>query len=142
MWDNLRIRERERGLGILFVSILAAVFGFSLLALGFPDAAKAAGFAFLGIFWAFAVRRLRGLRRSKPQVTPVGPLSPDEKRKARSKLQPSGRQLVTAAQRYFYASGAAYAEVITQGRNQAALDLYLRCGFHVVNTQHWYHLHV
>ena len=94
MWDNLRIRERERGLGILFVSILAAVFGFSLLALGFPDAAKAAGFACLGIFWAFAVRRLRGLRQSKSQVTPVGPLSPDEKRKARSKLLPSGRRIL------------------------------------------------
>jgi dTDP-4-amino-4,6-dideoxy-D-galactose acyltransferase len=53
-----------------------------------------------------------------------------------------GRQLITAAQRYFYASGAAYAEVITQRRNQAALDLYLHCGFQVVNTHHWYHLHV
>jgi dTDP-4-amino-4,6-dideoxy-D-galactose acyltransferase len=53
-----------------------------------------------------------------------------------------GKQLVTAAQRYFLTSGAGYAEVVTQGRNQAACDLYLRCGFRVVNTQHWYHLHV
>ena len=53
-----------------------------------------------------------------------------------------GTQLVQAAQRYFYSSGAAYAEVVTQGRNQAARELYLRCGFRVVNAQHWYHLHV
>lgn len=53
-----------------------------------------------------------------------------------------GTQLVTAAQRHFYASGAPYAEVVTQGRNQAARELYLRRGFKVVNSQHWYHLHV
>ncbi len=53
-----------------------------------------------------------------------------------------GKQLVTAAQRYLYASGAAYAEVVTQGRNQAALKLYSGCGFQVVNTKYWYHLHV
>jgi dTDP-4-amino-4,6-dideoxy-D-galactose acyltransferase len=53
-----------------------------------------------------------------------------------------GKQLVTAAQRYLYASGAAYAEVVTQGRNQAALKLYSGRGFQVVNTKYWYHLHV
>jgi ribosomal protein S18 acetylase RimI-like enzyme len=53
-----------------------------------------------------------------------------------------GTQLVTAAQRYFYDSGAVCADVVTQGRNQAARALYLRCGFRLVNSQHWYHLHV
>jgi dTDP-4-amino-4,6-dideoxy-D-galactose acyltransferase len=53
-----------------------------------------------------------------------------------------GKQLVTAAQRYLYASGAGCAEVVTQGRNQAAHDLYSGCGFQVAKTEHWYHLHV
>jgi dTDP-4-amino-4,6-dideoxy-D-galactose acyltransferase len=53
-----------------------------------------------------------------------------------------GMQLVTAAQRYFNNSDAGYVEVVTQGRNRAARDLYLRCGFRVVKAQHWYHLHV
>jgi len=53
-----------------------------------------------------------------------------------------GKQLVNAAQRHLYASGAAYAEVVTQGRNQAARKLYSGRGFQVVNTKYWYHLHV
>lgn len=53
-----------------------------------------------------------------------------------------GTQLVTAAQRHFLAAGAPFVEVVTQGRNQAARELYLRCGFRVVNSQYWYHLHV
>jgi dTDP-4-amino-4,6-dideoxy-D-galactose acyltransferase len=53
-----------------------------------------------------------------------------------------GAQLLTAAQRYFHASGAACVEVVTQGRNRTASELYLRLGFRVVKTQHWYHLHV
>jgi len=53
-----------------------------------------------------------------------------------------GIQLVTAAQRYFSNSDAGYVEVVTQGRNRAARDLYLRCGFRVFKAQHWYHLHV
>jgi dTDP-4-amino-4,6-dideoxy-D-galactose acyltransferase len=53
-----------------------------------------------------------------------------------------GRQLVTAAQRYFWTRGAAAIEVVTQGRNQAAKRLYERCGFEKKSTQGWYHLHV
>jgi hypothetical protein len=90
MWEKLRIRERV--LGMLFVSILAAVFGYSLLALGFPNAARAAGISFLGIFWLFTVRRLVRLRQNKYGAAPVGPLSPDEKLKARSKLLKGGRR--------------------------------------------------
>jgi hypothetical protein len=92
MWEKLRIRERERVLGMLFVSILAALVGGSLLALGFPEAARAAGILVLGIGWLLAVRRLIGLRQNQYGAAPVGPLSPDEKQKARSKLLKSGRQ--------------------------------------------------
>jgi hypothetical protein len=91
MWDKLRIRERERMLAMLFVSILAGVFGCSLLTLGFPNAAQAAGVSFLGVCWLFTVRRLVGLRQHKYGAAPVGPLSPDEKLKARSKLLKDGR---------------------------------------------------
>ena len=71
---------------MLFLSILAGVFGFGLLALGFPNAAQAVGVSLLGIFWLFAVRRLVRLWRNKHEPAPVGPLSLDEKLKARSKL--------------------------------------------------------
>ena len=73
-------------MAMLFVGILAAVIGFSLLALGFPNAAEAVGVTFLGIFWLVTVRRLVWLRRNQLGRAPVGPLSPDEKLKARSKL--------------------------------------------------------
>jgi hypothetical protein len=86
MWDKLRIRERERTLGMLFMGILAAAFGYGLLALGFPEAARAGCISVLGIFWLFTVRRLVRLRQNKYGAAPVGPLSPDEKLKARSKL--------------------------------------------------------
>lgn len=53
-----------------------------------------------------------------------------------------GRQLVRAAQRYFWTKGVARVEVVTQGRNHAARRLYERCGFREKSTQRWYHLHV
>ena len=73
-------------LGMLFVSILLTVFGYSLLALGFPNAAQVVAASLLGAFWVFAVWRLIRLRQHKRGPAPVGPLSPDEKLKARSKL--------------------------------------------------------
>jgi uncharacterized membrane protein len=79
-------------LGMLFVSILPAVFGYGLLALNFPSAAGVVAVSFLGIFWLFAVWRLVRLRQSKQGPAPVGPLSPDEKQKARSKLLNGGRR--------------------------------------------------
>jgi hypothetical protein len=91
MWDKLRIRERERRLGILFVSVLAAVFGGGLVFLGFPPAGQAAVTAVLGLFWLRAVRRKLALRASQWGPAPVGPLSPDERAKARSKLVASRR---------------------------------------------------
>ena len=73
-------------LAMLFVSILAAVFGYGLVALNFPNAAPAVGGSFLGFFWLLATRRLIKLRQQRCGPAPVGPLSPDEKLKARSKL--------------------------------------------------------
>lgn len=92
MWEKLRIRERERLLGMLFVGVAAASFGYGLLAEGFPDAARVVGISFLGMFCLYTVRRLVGLWRNKYGSAPIGPLSPDEKLKARSKLVQARRQ--------------------------------------------------
>ena len=95
MWDKLSIRERERRLGVLFVSVLPAVFGGGLLATDFPLAGQAAAVSVLGIFWLVMVRRMVALRHSRCGPAPVGPLSPDERAKARSKLlRPPGAGLV------------------------------------------------
>ena len=86
MWDKLSIRERERRLGVLFVSVLPAVFGGGLLATNFPLAGQAAAASVLGIVWLVTVRRMVALRQGKWGPAPVGPLSSDERAKARSKL--------------------------------------------------------
>jgi hypothetical protein len=86
MWDKLRIREQDRRLGMLFLSVLAGVVGYSLLAFGSPNAAGVVGVLLLGICWTLTVRRLVRLRRNRRGAAPVGPLSPDERLKARSKL--------------------------------------------------------
>ena len=86
MWEKLRLRERDRMWGVLFVGMLAAVLGYGLLALGFPYAAQAVGISLAGYLWLLGVRRLLILRQSKYGPATIGPLSPDEKLKARSKL--------------------------------------------------------
>jgi len=96
MWEKLRIRERERRSGVLFVSVLAAVCGASLLALGFPLAGPAASGTVLGIFWLVTLRRWVALREAGWGPAPVGPLSPDERAKARSKLLGARSQGVLA----------------------------------------------
>ena len=50
-----------------------------------------------------------------------------------------GRGLVTAALDWFRARGVEHAEVVTQGRNDAALRLYERCGFRTARIEHWFH---
>jgi hypothetical protein len=92
MWDKLRIRDRDRTLAVLFLGMLAVVLGFSLLTLGFPNAAEVVGAIFVAICWLFTVRCLVRLRRNRPGAAPVGPLSPDEKLKARSKLLKASRR--------------------------------------------------
>jgi membrane protein implicated in regulation of membrane protease activity len=71
---------------MLFVGVQAAVVGGSLLALGFPLTGRVAAVLVLGIFWVIAVRRMIARRQSKYGRAAVGPLSPDERAKARSKL--------------------------------------------------------
>jgi hypothetical protein len=86
MWEKLKIRERERRLGMVFVAVLAAVCGGSLLALGFPLAGPVVGGIVLVGSWLAAARRIVALREGNYGPAPVGPLSPDEKAKARAKL--------------------------------------------------------
>ena len=86
MWEKLKIRDRDRLLGFLFVSTLLAVLAFSLLALGFPRAALATGVGFLGTLGVIAARCFRIWLLCKSGRVPVGPLSDDERLKARSKL--------------------------------------------------------
>ncbi len=50
-----------------------------------------------------------------------------------------GRGLVTAALDWFSTRGVEHAEVVTQGRNDAALRLYERCGFRTARIEHWFH---
>ena len=73
-------------MALLFVSVLAVVLGGSLLVMGFPIAGQTAAITILGIFWLKAMRRMLALREGKWGPAPVGPLSPDERAKARSKL--------------------------------------------------------
>ncbi|MDQ2655378.1 MAG: GNAT family N-acetyltransferase [Chloroflexota bacterium] len=49
------------------------------------------------------------------------------------------RSLVEQALEWFVQEGAAHVTVVTQGRNDAALTLYRRCGFTVETRMHWYH---
>jgi hypothetical protein len=86
MWDKLRIHERQRILGILFMGILPAVFGYGLLVQNSPGAAQVVGISFLVILWLLAMRGLVRLRQKKYDTAPVGPLSADERVKARAKL--------------------------------------------------------
>jgi hypothetical protein len=86
MWEKLGIRERERRLGLLFLIVLLTVPVASAVAMAFPLAGRMAGFSVLGLFWLATLRRMLALREAKWGSAPVGPLSPDEKAKARSKL--------------------------------------------------------
>jgi hypothetical protein len=98
MWEKLRIQVRDRLLGALFMSVLAVVIGatvisYCLAGTDFPIAAQVVGISIVGIFWLFMVLRwLVVLRRNKYGAAPVGPLSSDEKEKARSKLRPARKQ--------------------------------------------------
>lgn len=50
-----------------------------------------------------------------------------------------GAALVHAAARYFKEHGCLSAQVVTQGRNKAAMRLYERAGFRVCQREHWFH---
>ncbi len=91
MWDKLDIRDRERRLGMLFLSVLLAVPLASVVAMVFPVVGRTAVFSVLGLYWLTTLRRALALREGKCDSAPVGPLSPDEKAKARSKLRATSR---------------------------------------------------
>ena len=90
MWERLRIRERERWLALLFLGVMRAILCFGLLATSCPLAAEVVLVFVLGIFWLVTLRRMVALRQSRCDPAPVGPLSPDERIKARSKLLGAG----------------------------------------------------
>lgn len=50
-----------------------------------------------------------------------------------------GETLVRAAQRWFVAQGYAYGQVVTQGANTPACNLYKRCGYSVEQVENFYH---
>ena len=86
MWERLRIRERDRKLAMLFLGVLIAVGCFSALAPALALVGPGAVISVLGFVALLMVRRVLALRQSSYGPAPVGPLSPDEKSKARSKL--------------------------------------------------------
>jgi dTDP-4-amino-4,6-dideoxy-D-galactose acyltransferase len=50
-----------------------------------------------------------------------------------------GEALTRAAQAWFVANGYRYGQVVTQGRNIAACNLYRKCGYSVETVEHFYH---
>src|SRR5262249_15175735 len=86
MWEKLRIRDHDRIRGALFLTSLLAFLGFCLLALGFPNAAMVTGACFLLTVGVMIGRGIQMWLQCRSARAPVGPLSLDEKLKARSKL--------------------------------------------------------
>ena len=75
------------------MGVLSAVLGFSLLLVGLPIAAQVVGVRLVGIIWLFVVARwVIWLRHNRNRAAPVGPLSSDEKQKARAKLLQARKQ--------------------------------------------------
>jgi len=50
-----------------------------------------------------------------------------------------GEKLVRAAQRWFAAHGYEYGQVVTQGQNTPACNLYKKCGYSVEQVEYFYH---
>jgi hypothetical protein len=86
MWEKFRIWERERLLGMLFVGIWAALQGYVVLTLVSGAVAIAVAGAATGLLCVLAIGWFRRFRRNKRGRAPIGPLSGDERAKARSKL--------------------------------------------------------
>lgn len=86
MWEKVRIRQRERILGMLFMGICAAMFGYLVLALASSVVAEAVATGLIGMLCLFAIAWSSRFHRNKPGRPPIGPLSSDERAKARSKL--------------------------------------------------------
>jgi ribosomal protein S18 acetylase RimI-like enzyme len=50
-----------------------------------------------------------------------------------------GEKLVRAAQKWFVADGYRYGQVVTQGQNVPAVNLYMKCGYSVERIEYFYH---
>lgn len=50
-----------------------------------------------------------------------------------------GKKLVRAAQRWFVANGYEFGQVVTQGMNQPACNLYKTCGYSINKVEYLYH---
>jgi dTDP-4-amino-4,6-dideoxy-D-galactose acyltransferase len=50
-----------------------------------------------------------------------------------------GEKLVRAAQRWFSENGYEYGQVVTQGQNVPACNLYIKCGYSVEQVEYFYH---
>lgn len=50
-----------------------------------------------------------------------------------------GEKLVRAAQRWFITNGFEFGQVVTQGQNIAACNLYKKCGYSVEQIEYFYH---
>ena len=86
MWEKLNLRERDRIWGYLFLVAFLAFVTFSLLAMGFPQAALTFGLCLLLAASLMLARVVRIWLEIRSARAPVGPLSSDERIKARSKL--------------------------------------------------------
>ncbi len=86
IWNKIRIWERDRFLGLLFFGASLVVVAYILLVLSYATAARAVGA--VALFYVSVRVLVRFLRywRSRKLCAPVGPLSRDERNKARSKL--------------------------------------------------------
>jgi dTDP-4-amino-4,6-dideoxy-D-galactose acyltransferase len=51
-----------------------------------------------------------------------------------------GAKLVRGAQRWFVQNGFGVGQVVTQGSNRAACELYARCGYRVESVEYFYHI--
>lgn len=86
MPDQPQLWIRERGLALLFVGALGAAVGFTFLADRAPKAAQVIGVVVIGFLVLLSIQAILRARGRKQGRAPVGPLSRDEKAKARSKL--------------------------------------------------------
>jgi len=86
MWERLRIRERDRKLAMLFLCVLIAGGCCSALVSALALVAPGVAVSVLGFFGLLVIRRVLALRQDGYGPALVGPLSPDERSKARSKL--------------------------------------------------------
>jgi hypothetical protein len=94
MWDKLRIRDRDRIMGMLFFNSLLAFVVFIFFAMGLPRAALVVGVCFLLILFLMTRRFIGVWLECRSARAPVGPLSYDERLKARAKLyKPRAQQM-------------------------------------------------